>query len=153
MQIKNVIFFANGNTACFDKDGEQVPECSHSWFNLFREYLEETKGMSIEGIEFEFPNGIKTIIKNKALYEKATRFYPGMQVAYISVHPDIEFGFIEKNSPNNCLCRYWRKGEPGHLRTVASGEWTKKDDLYLFSSVEQKIVDQILLKIRQSSNE
>ena len=70
--IKKIMFFANGNTASFDENEEQMPEYSYSWSNLFRNYL-ETKGIKIEGIEFEFPNGIKQMMKNNIWYEKALK--------------------------------------------------------------------------------
>ena len=96
-------------------------------------------------------------MKNNIWYEGALDFYPGMQIVYIPdhakenhTHPDIQFGFIEKVGLDRCLCRYWQKGGLGQLRTTANGEWTKKDDFYICTSVDQKVVDKILLNLKQS---
>ena len=72
------------------------------------------------------------------------------QIAYIPPHadgdinhPDVEFGFI--TSVNHALhfhmCRYWRKGEPGVLRTTANSELTPEACLVEHESVPQERVD------------
>lgn len=50
-----VIFFANGNTACLGETG-QVPILQKSWMKLYLEFL-ETQGVNPEDITFKFPNG------------------------------------------------------------------------------------------------
>lgn len=61
-------------------------------------------------------------------------------------HPDAELGFVVKVKTfgpiqKDALCRYWRYGEPGKLRTVANGEWTNVEDLALFKSVPDSVVE------------
>lgn len=75
-------------------------------------------------------------------------FKPGDQVAYIPVHaagdiahPDVEFGFVVRQSPSgDYFCRYWRKGSPGDLRTVANSECTPAASLVHHESVPQGTV-------------
>ena len=50
-----VIFFPNGNTACFDGEN-QVPKLQKSYMKLYLEFL-ESQGVNPGGITFEFPNG------------------------------------------------------------------------------------------------
>lgn len=50
-----VIFFPNGNTACFD-DAGQVPILQKSYMQLYIEFL-ETKGVDPASIIFQLPNG------------------------------------------------------------------------------------------------
>lgn len=59
-----VIFFANGNTACLDDKG-QVPILQKSWMQLYLEFL-ETQGVNPEDIKFKFPNGsVANVIRVK----------------------------------------------------------------------------------------
>jgi len=53
-----VIFFANGNTAFCDAEGQQVPELQKSYMQLYCEFL-VSKGIDPAGVEFNFPNGSK----------------------------------------------------------------------------------------------
>jgi len=50
-------------------------------------------------------------------------------------HPDIEFGFVTSQRGDTVFCRYWRKGQPGTLRTVANSEGTPEDCLVRYRSV------------------
>jgi hypothetical protein len=70
------------------------------------------------------------------------------QVAYVPLHAlgvsgrvnlehrDVEFGFImaipaaNEDGSQDYLCRYWRRGFLGELRTVANSERTPGDCLY-----------------------
>ena len=51
----------------------------------------------------------------------------GTQIIYVpshaegdTNHPDCEFGFVTSTTTLGAYCRYWRKGEPGVLRTRAN---------------------------------
>ncbi len=77
---------------------------------------------------------------------------PGTQIAYVPTHadgnvfhPDVEFGFVVRESASgpglHYFCRYWRKGHPGELRTVANSENTPLSCLVLHESVPQAVVD------------
>jgi len=71
----------------------------------------------------------------------------GEQIAYIPMHaegdinhPDVEFGFITGfNSDGDPFCRYWRKGQPGTLRTTANSECTPRDMVVKLGPCEQKV--------------
>jgi len=51
-----VIFFANGNTACCNDEGQQEPSLQRSYMELYCEFLEE-EGIDPAKLEFTFPNG------------------------------------------------------------------------------------------------
>lgn len=51
-----VAFFANGNTAVFDDNGDQIPKLQKSWLLIFAEFLKE-KGFDPLEIKFSMPNG------------------------------------------------------------------------------------------------
>lgn len=72
----------------------------------------------------------------------------GMQVIYIpdhaegdENHPDCEFGFVTSVRGDVAFCRYWRKGHPGELRTVANSEGTPIRNLVAHDSVPQSVID------------
>ena len=74
----------------------------------------------------------------------------GTQIAYVPDHvippsnlghPDVEFGFVMDDKGDVCFCRYWIKGKPGELRTVANSEGTPKRMLRMVTSVRQHVVD------------
>jgi hypothetical protein len=77
----------------------------------------------------------------------------GTQIAYIPLHaggdishPDVEFGFITASGQSNHFCRYWRRGKNGlELRTVANSESTPTEQLIVYQSVSQSIVDDWLV--------
>ena len=79
----------------------------------------------------------------------------GTQIAYIpshangdTSHPDVEFGFaMEKPRHVGVFCRYWRKGHPGELRTVANSELTPLEYIIEYESVSQRIVDSVIFQI------
>lgn len=88
----------------------------------------------------------------------------GKQIVYIPdhakgdiTHPDVDFGFItswnsrEENGVREwtVFCRYYRKHEPGKLRTTANSEATNKRDLYNCESVPQYVVDALLWLIEK----
>ena len=61
-------------------------------------------------------------------------------------HPDAELGFVvttrtKEGVPPEALCRYWRRGKPGELPTVANGEWTPTFSLALFKSVPDSVIE------------
>jgi len=58
-KIKSIMFFQNGNTAVFDKNGEQVPELQKGWLLMFIEFL-QSKNIKVENIdEIILPTGGK----------------------------------------------------------------------------------------------
>lgn len=86
---------------------------------------------------------------------------PGTQIAYVpqhvmdslgdnwTNHPDVEFGFVmaPTGSEDTLFCRYWRKGKPGELRTVANSEATPIASLVEYRSVLQDVVDATISSI------
>lgn len=80
----------------------------------------------------------------------------GTQIAYIPLHangniehPDVEFGFVtsQKAALKAHHCRFWRKGEPGVLRTTSCSELTPDDMLVQHEKVSQDVVDRALNEI------
>lgn len=78
---------------------------------------------------------------------------PGTQIAYVPTHahhnladPDVEFGFVVKEHVELQIhfCRYWRRGEPGILRTTANAEATPTEYLVEHQSVPQELVDRLM---------
>lgn len=79
------------------------------------------------------------------------------QIAYIPDHaegdinhPDVEFGFVDRRSNTNgdkYFCRYWRKGEPGKLRTVANSELTHARNLVEHDLLSEKDVERVALQV------
>jgi len=63
MKIKSVVFFPNGNSIVFDKDGEQISELQKSWFRLFIKHLDKHKA-DYENAEILMPDGRKANIIN-----------------------------------------------------------------------------------------
>lgn len=45
-EIKKIMLFANGNTAVFDKNGQQVADLQKSWINF--EALQELAAVAVE---------------------------------------------------------------------------------------------------------
>jgi hypothetical protein len=85
---------------------------------------------------------------------------PGTQIAYIPTHangdlahPDVEFGFVVSERDNIHFCRYWRRSDPGVLRTVANSEATPTDMLIEHMSVNQYIVNRTLAKVTALAEE
>ncbi len=79
---------------------------------------------------------------------------PGTQIAYIPVHahgglahPDVEFGFVTSKKGDVHFCRYWRKGDPGVLRTVANSEATPTAMLIKYVTVTDLLVTRHLALI------
>jgi hypothetical protein len=79
----------------------------------------------------------------------------GTQIAYVPnhangdlTHPDVEFGFA-MSIPGRVgvFCRYWRRGQPGALRTTACSELTPLAYLVEHESVEQWVVDNAIRMI------
>ncbi len=64
-------------------------------------------------------------------------------------HPDVEFGFVMCRQKDSYFCRYWIKGQPGTLRTVANSERTPAWCLVQHDSVKQEIVEATLAKIER----
>ena len=59
MVIRNILFFSNGNTAAFNKNGEQIPELQYPWIKLYFDFLKSKGIEDIHFIQFELPNGRK----------------------------------------------------------------------------------------------
>ncbi len=79
----------------------------------------------------------------------------GTQIAYIPMHaykkiehPDVEFGFVTTHKPEHgyTFCRYWRRGEPGVLRTLTNSECTPSDMIVEHILVDQSLVDSMIEK-------
>lgn len=80
---------------------------------------------------------------------------PGDQIVYIPAHakkdpdhPDREYGFVESVRGTTAYCRYWRKGQPGVLRTVANSEATNIMDLQKAKSYSQEWIRSYLSTAR-----
>jgi len=54
--IKSIIFFNNGNTACFDEKGQQIPRLQTAYIGLFCEWL-EGQGVDPTKVIFTMPDG------------------------------------------------------------------------------------------------
>jgi hypothetical protein len=85
-------------------------------------------------------------------------FKSGTQIAYIPNHAngdinheDVEYGFVT-GSKAFVFCRYWRKNEPGILRTTSCSEATPIENLVEFKSVKQSIVDQLMIALGYMHN-
>jgi len=85
---------------------------------------------------------------------------PGTQIAYIPAHAngdprhsDVEFGFVMSEGRGIHFCRYWKRGEPGMLRTAANSEATPTEYLVPHYSVPQDQVDGCLSNIIRSLEE
>lgn len=86
-----------------------------------------------------------------------TTFQQGDQIAYIPnhaggdiTHPDVELGFVTSAAQNGAAyhCRFWRKGFGAWtLRTVANSECTPADCMVKRDSVDQAIVDRLLVEL------
>lgn len=61
-KIKDIMFFPNGNTAVFDKNGEQIGELQRSWLLLYVDFLIE-QGIEPDGLVVELPHGKARIFK------------------------------------------------------------------------------------------
>ena len=80
-------------------------------------------------------------------------FKPGTQIAYIPNHAhgdinheDVEYGFVTGNR-SFVFCRYWTKGRLGVLRTTSCSEATNREDLVECKSVNQAMVDQLMIAL------
>jgi len=65
----------------------------------------------------------------------------------IDFHPDVEFGFVTSQRGSTVFCRYWRKGHPGELRTVANSEGAPADCLVRHKSVSDALIAETLARI------
>ncbi len=82
-------------------------------------------------------------------------FKAGDQIAYIPdhaegdiLHDDVEFGFVTSQAgKRSVFCRYWIKGLPGVLRTVANSEATPIENLVEHKSVHQWIVEETIKRV------
>ena len=61
MKVKNIMFFANGNSTVFDENGEQIGELQKSWFKLFIKHLDENNA-DYDEAEILMPDGKKAEI-------------------------------------------------------------------------------------------
>ena len=65
MKIKKIMFFANGNTAAFDENGQQIPSVQYGWFPLFIEHLQNDLGYSLDDlcdVDIQLPHGDHAIL-------------------------------------------------------------------------------------------
>ena len=85
-----------------------------------------------------------------------TTFEQGDQVAYLPphvggalYHPDVELGFVTSAAAAGGMyyCRFWQKGRPGALRTVANSECTPVDCMVKHHSVDQTTVNRLLVEL------
>lgn len=83
-------------------------------------------------------------------------FNVGDQIAYIPHHAEenimhygVELGFVTGATKGGdaYFCRYWHKAQPGVLRTVANSESTPADCMARVDSVDQSIVDRLLVEL------
>jgi hypothetical protein len=79
---------------------------------------------------------------------------PGTQVVYIPnhaegdlSHPDVEFGFAVMEMNGAHFCRFWRKGHIGELRTKANSELAPTSLLTPCNTVDQSIIDNLLIEL------
>ena len=84
----------------------------------------------------------------------------GTQIAYVPEHAagdlshaDVEFGFVMSERDDSHFCRYWRKGHPGELRTVANSELTPTSMLREHRSVDQDVVEYTIIQIEEFEQE
>lgn len=52
---RTVLLFANGNSAVFDSDDQQMPELQEPWILLFAKFL-ESRGVDPLSVEFKLQN-------------------------------------------------------------------------------------------------
>jgi hypothetical protein len=78
----------------------------------------------------------------------------GTQIAYVPLHtmgdlthPDVEYGFVTKDCGDHHFCRFWRKGHPGELRTVANSEAAPTSLLIEYQSIRQWVVENTIKEI------
>jgi hypothetical protein len=98
-------------------------------------------------------------LEQRGLMSEDIELERGTQIAYIPDHaehdirhPDVEFGFVTSVRPGvAAYCRYWVRGKPGVLRTVANSELTDLRHLVLAHSVEQVVVEQALREIERGA--
>lgn len=81
------------------------------------------------------------------------RLQSGLQIASCPAGDDEgvrrEYGFVISVSGAAAFCRYWRKGEPGVLRTTSCSELTPLEWLIPYDSVPQAQVDTLLRQIQE----
>ena len=66
-------------------------------------------------------------------------------------HPDAEFGFVNGvSSTGGYFCHFWRKGEPGELRTVTGAIMTPAACLAPYHLVDQSVVEAAIERIREA---
>jgi hypothetical protein len=84
---------------------------------------------------------------------KVIDFLPGTQIACVPdhangiKHPDVQFGFVVKQTEEGVYCRYYKHGQPGNLRTIACSELTPPRNLTRYKLLYQRCVDGFLRKI------
>ena len=86
---------------------------------------------------------------------------PGDQIVYIPCHamhaqdhPDREYGFVTSVRSNHkiAFCRYWNKYQIGILRTCANSEGTRFENLRHHRTVPQKVVDEMMRKLKKGED-
>lgn len=68
---------------------------------------------------------------------------------------DIEYGFITNISSydsEKAFCRYWRKGEPGKLRTTSCSELTNISALSSCKSVKHSVIKELFIRIENGED-
>ena len=92
-----------------------------------------------------------------------TDFPPGTQIAYVPSHakgdvnhPDADWGFVQEQREDSCLCRFWSKNRQhqrqiGDMRTKANAESAQKRDLIPHQHCRQELIDNFL-RVRGKSD-
>lgn len=91
---------------------------------------------------------------------KAVSLERGTQIAYIpnhamgdgwQEHRDVEHGFVTSIGPAGVFCRYWAKrdgrtitGLKARLRTLANSECANPENIYPYTLVDQRQVDEAI---------
>ena len=75
---KTVMLFSNGNTACFDSNGQQIGELQKGWLETWIEWMES------KGIEPTEIGEIKTIVNGRDVLIKPFRVDNGWNCKIIN---------------------------------------------------------------------
>ena len=93
------------------------------------------------------------------------RFTAGDQVVYVPDHadrkdpsfifsPQCEFGFVVEDEGSYSIpVRYWRRGNPGLLRTIANSEQTPRRNLLRHQSVHPSVIKTALFQISKTGGD
>lgn len=70
-------------------------------------------------------------------------------------HPDSQSGFVTSLSKNGqtAFCRYWKKDQPGVLRTLANSEGTYINSIAIEDTVKPSVVAKAIRQIMADEEE